>query len=156
MNSRSPICLFVSPSPSRRNTSISRLERRPHRLQPGPALRAERAHERGCRISVANRTERLELGSRVACGVDGHVRRAERERARQLEPRARGIEAKTERREAIHRLPKKLRRLFASLGEREATVSSGGECRDAVTAAALGDDVERSRGRSRIVEPILS
>jgi hypothetical protein len=91
----------------------------------------------------------------MACGVDGHFRRAGGDRARQLEPHSRGVEPKAERCETIHRFPQEQRRIVAPLGEREATVSSDGEGNDAIAAAALGDDVERGRRRSRVVQPVL-
>ena len=127
----------------------------PHRLRAGSALRAERAHERGGGVRLAERTERLELGSRVACRVDGDFRRADRQRARQLEPGSRGIEPKPESGETIHRVLEKTWRLLSSLGEREPTESGGGECRDAIAARDLRDHVERSRRCSGIVQSAL-
>ena len=108
----------------------------------------------GC-ISVAKCAERFKFVSRVACGVDGHLRRAVEDRARQLEPRARGLEPKAERCETINCFLQELKRVFAPLGAGEATVSSDGECRDAIATAARSDDVQRRRGRSRVVQPVL-
>ena len=99
---------FESPSPTSRSTSVSRRLSDPRLLGPARPLRAERAHQRRCRIGLARCAERLQLVACVACRLDRRGRRLWRESARKLEPRLCNLEPESEPSEPVDGALKKV------------------------------------------------